>query len=54
MENEVDPSFAKVANYLLNSDVRKHNRYCPCCREYEEGANELSQNQMSEFLDYVK
>ena len=31
----VDPSFKKVAKYLLKTDLRKHNRYCPCCRDYE-------------------
>ena len=48
-----DPGFKKIANYLLHSDVRKHNRYCPCCRQYEEG-NTLSITQMSEFLEYIK
>lgn len=48
-----DPSFKKVANYLLNSDVRKHNRYCPCCRTYEEG-DSLSLKQMQEFLEYIR
>lgn len=48
-----DPGFKKVADYLLTSDVRKHNRYCPCCRQYEQG-KEPSLSQMSEFLEYIR
>lgn len=32
-----DESFKKIASYLLTSDIRKHNKYCPCCKQYEEG-----------------
>lgn len=46
--------FKKVANYLLSSDVRRHNRYCPCCKSYDAENEELSSNQMGEFLDYIK
>jgi len=34
---QADPGFKKIARYLLTSDVRKHNRYCPCCQKYEDG-----------------
>ena len=49
----LDESFKKVANYLLHSDVRKHNQYCPCCKNYEEG-NALTLVQMSEYLEYIR
>ena len=48
-----DPSFRRVANYLLSTDVRRHSRYCACCKEYEVG-NEPSATQMGEFLEYIK
>lgn len=51
--DDVDLSFKKVANYLLRTNIRKHNRYCPCCREYEESSN-LNVDQMREYLDYIK
>ena len=50
--SEQDPSFKKVARHLLSSDVRKHSKFCSCCRTYSEA--ELSQAQMAEFLDYIK
>jgi hypothetical protein len=50
---ELDPGFKRVANYLLSTDVRRHNRYCPCCKQYEEG-KQLSAIQMSEFLEYIR
>jgi hypothetical protein len=34
---EMDPSLRRITKFLLTTDVRKHNRYCPCCRKYEEG-----------------
>jgi hypothetical protein len=50
----LDPGFKRVAQYLLNTDVRKHNKYCPCCREYQEGSHELTSAQMQEFLEYIR
>ncbi len=40
-------------NHLLTTDTRKHNRYCPCCKNYEEG-NDLTPMQMGEFLEYIR
>jgi len=37
----------------LLADVRKHNKYCPQCKNYEEG-NELNLQQMADFLEYVR
>ena len=34
---DIDPSLRKIAGFLLKTDIRKHNRYCPCCQRYEEG-----------------
>lgn len=48
-----DAGFQKVANHLLQSDVRRHSRYCPCCREYDTG-NEPTPYQMGEFIEYIK
>ena len=31
------PGFKKIVRYLLKTDVNKHSRYCPCCRNYEDG-----------------
>lgn len=53
IDKDMDPGFKKVANYLLHTDVRKHNRYCPCCKSYDEG-EELSLKQMTEFLNYIR
>lgn len=50
---EVDPSLRRIVNHLISTDVRKHNRYCPCCKNYDEGAD-LSLNQMGEFLEYIR
>jgi hypothetical protein len=33
--------FRRIAKFLLHTEVRKHNRYCPCCKNYQEG-NDLS------------
>jgi len=35
----LDPSLNRIVNHLISTDVRKHNRYCPCCKNYEEGAD---------------
>lgn len=53
MDVETDPGFRRVATHLLNSDVRRHSRFCPCCKEYDVG-NEPTSMQMGEFLEYIK
>ena len=53
LDNHEDKGFKKIADFLLHTDVRKHNRYCPCCKQYET-ANELSPMQMGEFLEYIR
>ena len=50
---EMDPSMRRIVNFLLKTDIRKHNRYCPCCKKYEEG-EDLNADQMGEFLEYIK
>jgi hypothetical protein len=40
-EKSLDPGFRRIAKHLLNTDVRKHNKYCPCCKQYDQD-NELS------------
>ena len=35
----LDPSLNRIVNHLISTDVRKHNRYCPCCKNYDEGAD---------------
>ena len=31
------PKLKAIIKHLLVSDSRKHNKYCPCCRNYDEG-----------------
>ena len=33
----MNPRLKAIVNHLLNTDNRRHNKYCPCCRRYEEG-----------------
>ena len=42
-----------IVKHLLTSDNRKHNKYCPCCRRYEEGDDPTAE-QMGEFLDFIR
>ncbi len=37
---------------MLRTDIRQHNRYCPCCKDFNE--NEMRGYQMNEFLQYIK
>lgn len=36
---DLDPSLNRIVNHLISTDVRKHNKYCPCCKNYDEGAD---------------
>jgi hypothetical protein len=47
------PKLKAIIAHLLSTDQRKHNRYCPCCRTYEEG-QEPSVEQMGEFLEFIR
>ena len=49
----LDPGLKRIAQYLLLVDVRKHNKYCPACKNYEEGLDLTPQN-MQDFLEYVR
>jgi len=51
--DQTAPGFKKIARYLMTTDVRKHSRYCPCCKKYEEGG-ELTPYGMSQFLEYIR
>ena len=35
------PELQNIVKHLLHTEVRAHNRYCPCCKNYDEG-NDLS------------
>lgn len=50
---QLHPELRRVVEHLIHSEVRRHNRYCPCCRRYEQGSD-LSPQQMGEFLEYVR
>ena len=47
------PKLKAIIKHLLVSDSRKHNKYCPCCRNYEEG-DDPSEQQMGEFLEFIR
>ena len=49
----LSPQLKAIIKHLLTSDKNKHNKYCPCCRQYEEGA-EPSAEQMGEFLEFIR
>lgn len=49
--NFVDPSFKPIAKYLLSTDTKRHNRYCPCCRTIDENESPM---QMAEFMEFIK
>ena len=37
----------------MHTELRAHNRYCPCCKGYDDG-NDLSPLSMGEFLEYIR
>lgn len=47
------PKMKAIVKHLLNTDNRRHNKYCPCCRRYEEG-DDPTPEQMGEFLDFIR
>jgi len=52
-QRRLTPKLKAIIASLLSSDNRKHNRFCPCCRIYEEG-EEPSVEQMGEFLEFIR
>lgn len=50
----MEPSFQKVARYLVRTDQKRHNRYCPCCKNYDDKDGEATPMQMAEFLEYIR
>lgn len=52
-KNNLTPKMKAIIATLLSTDKRKHNRYCPCCRVYEEG-EEPTTEQMGEFLEFMR
>lgn len=52
-QRHLTPKLKAIIEHLLNTDKRKHNRYCPCCRNYEEGP-EPTVDQMGEFLEFIR
>ena len=52
-QRHLTPKLKAIIKHLLTSDERKHNKYCPCCRNYEEG-NDPSAEQMGEFLEFIR
>ena len=52
-QRDVSTKMRGIINHLLNSDKRKHYKYCPCCRYYDEGQNP-SADQMGEFLEFIR
>jgi len=47
------PKMKAIVKHLLNTDNRRHNKYCPCCKRYEEG-DDPTPEQMGEFLDFIR
>jgi len=47
------PKLKGIIANLLTTDKQKHNRFCPCCKNYEEG-DEPSTEQMGEFLEFIR
>ena len=35
--DNLNPALKAIVARLLNSDTKKHYRYCPCCKNYEQG-----------------
>jgi hypothetical protein len=52
-EAALDPDLRRITKHLLHTEVRKHNRYCPCCHTFEAG-KEFNMQEMGEFLEYIK
>ena len=52
-QRALPPKLKAIIKHLLCSDERKHNKYCPCCRNYEEG-DDPSETQMGEFLEFMR
>ena len=52
-QRHLTPKLKAIISHLLNTDKTKHNKYCPCCRNYQEGA-EPSTEQMGEFLEFIR
>mmetsp|Transcript_140 Transcript_140/g.266 ORF Transcript_140/g.266 Transcript_140/m.266 type:complete len:87 (+) Transcript_140:1278-1538(+) len=47
------PKLKVIIANLLSTDKRKHSRYCPCCRNYQDG-EEPTLDQMGEFLEFIR
>lgn len=51
--DNLHPALKNIISKLLNTDTKRHYRYCPCCKMYEKGKNP-SADQMGEFLEYLR
>ena len=36
-QRHLTPKLKAIIQHLLTTDNKKHNKYCPCCRNYQEG-----------------
>lgn len=52
-QRHLTPKLKAVIAHLLSTDNRKHNKYCPCCRNYQEG-DDPTEEQMGEFLEFIR
>jgi len=52
-QRHLTPKLKAIIAQLLSTDNRKHNKYCPCCRNYEEG-DDPNVEQMGEFLEFIR
>lgn len=52
-QKHLTPKLKAIIANLLSKPMRKHNKYCPCCRNYDEG-EEPSLEQMGEFLEFIR
>ena len=52
-QRHLTPKLKAIISHLLNTDKSKHNKYCPCCRNYQEG-DDPTADQMGEFLEFIR
>ena len=52
-QRDLNPKLKAIIKHLLSKDEKKHHKFCPCCRTYEEGP-EPSVSQMGDFLEFIR
>ena len=52
-QKNLPPKLKAVIQHILHTEKKKHNKYCPCCKNYREG-EEPTVEQMGEFLEFIR